>query len=97
MLSADTLVHVTPGIASAVTGGETTVLDPATGQYFGFEDVGARIWALLGSPISVEDLAATLHAEYEVPADECYADVLAFTEELVARGLVRVVRASGAA
>ncbi len=91
MLTDATVLRVVPGIASAEVDGETTVLDPRTGLYFGLEDVSARIWALLAAPIAVGALVGVLRAEYEVSAEACRADVLAFADELLARGLIEIV------
>ena len=67
--------------------GEIIILGMRDGAYFGATDTAARIWALLQTPQRLDAVVETLTREYNVPADRCAADVLAFAEELVARGL----------
>ncbi|MFA6167279.1 MAG: PqqD family protein [Gemmatimonadaceae bacterium] len=67
---------------------EVVILGMKEGMYFSVSGVAARVWALLQTPRRLEDIVVTLTSEYDVPADECTADVLAFVEELAARGLV---------
>jgi hypothetical protein len=69
-------------------GGETVLLDTASGSYFGLNEVGARIWALLTGGENVASTLATLEAEYDAPAEKLRADLLALVEELVASGLL---------
>lgn len=91
MIDRTTILRVSPHVAHAEVDGETTVLDPRSGQYVGLEDVGARIWAALSAPASIEAVIVALRAEYDVDDAECAADVLAFVDELLARGLVEVL------
>lgn len=67
---------------------EVVILGMKEGMYFSVSAVAARIWALLQTPRRLGDVVATLMSEYDVPADACTAEVLAFVEELAARGLV---------
>ena len=59
---------------------ETIVVDPRTREVHLLNDTAARIWELLASARSIDDLAATLADEYDAPADELRAGV----EELLA-------------
>lgn len=67
---------------------EVVILGMKEGTYFSVSAVAARIWALLQTPRRLSDVVATLTSEYDVPVDQCTEDVLAFVEELAARGLV---------
>ncbi len=67
---------------------EVVILGMREGMYFSVSAVAARIWALLQTPRRLADVVATLTSEYDGPADECTAEVLAFVEDLAARGLV---------
>lgn len=83
----DTLV-VSQNQVSADLSGEVVILGMKEGAYFGVDEAGARIWALLQTPRRLDDVVAMLVTEYDVPADQCAAEVLAFAEDLVGRGLV---------
>jgi hypothetical protein len=87
-LTLDDTVVVSDNQVSADLSGEVVILGMKEGAYFGVEQAGARIWALLQAPCRLRDVVETLVAEYEVPAEQCAADVLAFVEDLAERGLV---------
>src|SRR5512133_79132 len=87
-LSLDDTFVVSNDQVAADLAEEVVILGMKEGAYFSVSAVAARIWALLQTPRRLADVVATLTAEYDVPADECAADVLAFAEELAARGLV---------
>lgn len=72
---------------AAEVDGELVMLDPATSRYFGLADTGMRIWQLLEEPRSVDDLVATLVAEYEVEPEQCTDEVMAFLDQLEQAGL----------
>jgi hypothetical protein len=63
------------------------------GEYYGLAATGKRIWELLAAPITFGDLCATLVREYEVDAETCAHDVLAFVGELASEGLVEAAAA----
>jgi hypothetical protein len=69
---------------------EAVLLDPKSGVYFGMDPVGARIWQLLATHELLSDIARTLGAEYDVPADQCAADLVRLVIDLDAHGLVTV-------
>jgi hypothetical protein len=70
--------------------GESVLLDVASGSYFGLDEVGTRIWALLVAGEPLDRIVAALAAEYDAPADRLRADLLALVEELHASKLVLV-------
>jgi PqqD family protein of HPr-rel-A system len=59
---------------------ETIVVDPRSREVHLLNDTAARIWELLASPHSLDELAATLAEEYDAPAGELRAGV----EEVIA-------------
>ena len=67
---------------------EAVILNLDSGVYYGLDAVGARIWNLIQSPISVAEIQRILLDEYDVDADQCERDVLALIERLVAEGLI---------
>ncbi|MCA9572069.1 MAG: PqqD family protein [Myxococcales bacterium] len=85
-----TRYHRAQGVASADLGGETTLMEPTTGVYFGLDRVGAEVWSLLEGR-TLDELVERLVAEYDVEPDRCRADVLELLEALEAKRLVRSV------
>lgn len=73
---------------AADLGGEVVILGMTEGAYFSVSAVAERIWALLQTPRVLADVVGSLVEEYDVARDECAREVLAFAEELRARGLV---------
>jgi hypothetical protein len=87
-LTLDDTVTVSDHQVSADLSGEVVILGMKEGAYFAVDGAGARIWELLQTSHRLGDVVAALTAEYAVSGDECTADVLAFVEDLVQRGLV---------
>ena len=54
-------------------------------------DVGARVWGLLETPQSLQDIVAVLSDEYDAPDDAITRDVVELLDELRAAGLVRFI------
>jgi Coenzyme PQQ synthesis protein D (PqqD) len=69
--------------------GETVMMSIELGEYFGFNPVASRIWKLLDTPKSLQQLSLQLQAEYEVDDKQCQEDVQKFMAELVHLGIVR--------
>ncbi|HKX29751.1 MAG TPA: PqqD family protein [Blastocatellia bacterium] len=70
--------------------GECVLLNMATEQYYGLDDVGTRIWQLLseyGKPVAVLE---QLRQHYRVDEGTLRRDLGAFIAELQAEGLVKV-------
>ena len=70
---------------------ETVMMDIDQGRYFGLNDTGTRIWALLAQPVVIRDLCDQLAAEFDVPPEQCKQEVLDFLGRLSTRGLLQVL------
>jgi len=68
-----------PGIPFQRLEEETVVVDPSRREVHLLNDTAARIWELLSTPHSVEQLVAELDEEYDAPPEELRSAV----EELV--------------
>ena len=68
--------------------GEAVLLATETGKYFGFNEVGTRLWALLQLHGDVDAVCHALLAEYDVPEARLREDVMRFVGALADRGLV---------
>jgi hypothetical protein len=69
---------------------ETILMSIEKGAYYGMEETARRIWEFIESPHTVGDLCRQLVGEYDVEADVCRQDVIAFLEELRVEGLIVV-------
>jgi hypothetical protein len=58
------------------------LVDPRGQRFFGLEGVGARIWEILVTPQTIEEIVTLLLREYDVAADVLLKDVDAFMRRL---------------
>jgi Coenzyme PQQ synthesis protein D (PqqD) len=75
-------------------GDEAVVLDLNSGTYYGLDDLGARIWTLIEQPVSLATLREAIMSEYEVDAETCERDLVAFLNKMQVAGLIDVGDAS---
>ena len=80
-----------PTALSTRVEGESIVLSRSKGLYVAIQGSGDRIWQLLATETSVDDVIHTIQNEFDVDADQCTRDVLAFIQELADLSLVRLV------
>jgi hypothetical protein len=93
-VSRSTTVAAMPELLVAEFSGEFVILNLRDGVYYGLEDVGARVWALLQSPISIGQIVEALVSEYDVDAARCECDVRALVDDLLSRQLVEIRQGS---
>jgi hypothetical protein len=89
-LLSSTLIIPSSQATSCEVAGETVILDAASGQYFALNPVGTAVWQHLQTPCTISQLCEKLCAEYEVPLEQCEADVSVLVEQLAAQGLVKL-------
>ena len=83
-------VVVTADQLSTRLGGEIVILGLRDSVYYGLSDVGARIWDLIQTPRTVDEILSALVAEYEVAAADAAAGLDRLLRELETRGLVAI-------
>ncbi len=86
----DTIVRVSPDTLFREVGGEMVLLDLRSEHYFGLDAVGAEIWSLLESGLTVGETIERMLTEYEVEEDQIEADVLRLVRDLVDASLIEV-------
>ena len=70
--------------------GESVLLDLVSGEYYGLNEAGTRIWTLLVGGAGPAEVLASLRREYDVDEAVLHRDLLELLEELRGRGLVRI-------
>jgi len=88
--SKDTIVVVASEILSNKLSDEEAILNLKNSVYYGLDPVGARIWALIQKPISVDDILNTLLQEYDVERDLCLRDIQDLLGKLASEDLIVV-------
>ena len=87
-ISDDRVYTVSKDVLFQEVSGETVLLDLASEQYFGLDEVGTRIWALLNEGRSVGEMVETLLGEYAVGREQLEADVRELLGALMDAGLI---------
>jgi len=71
-------------------GEEVVILDLASGNYFGLDPVGARIWRLLTEGKLPTEIRDILLEEYDVSHEQLEQDIGRLINELSAKGLLKL-------
>jgi len=90
MLANSSVISATKNQVSSELAGEAVILDFKSGTYFGLNEVGASVWALLQKPSTVSEVRDSLLAEYDVEAEQCDRELMALLEDLATAGLIEV-------
>ena len=77
-----------PHVVAAAQGGRTVLLDVERGRYYTLDEVGGRIWALLGEGAPREEIVDALRREYDVEVARVEADLAGLLGQLREAGLV---------
>jgi hypothetical protein len=89
-ITVESVVTATKEQISADLQGEAVVLDLTKDVYYGLDEVGARIWALIREPRKVSEIRDAIVAEYDVDQETCQRDLIGFLHSLEGEGLVVV-------
>ena len=86
----DLSISVPKGVLFQDLGEEVVLLEVESGQYYGLNAVGARMWSLLQQGQPVSQVLSTLHEEYEASEEQLSADLKQFLIQLQSKGLIEV-------
>ena len=86
----DQKVTISPEVLFQEVSGEIVLLDLASESYFGLDEIGARIWALLNEEKTVGQIVEILLEEYEVDRARLERDVNELLENLLEAGLIKM-------
>ena len=70
--------------------GGVVLLDIESGEYYGLNEVGSRIWALLQEERSPIEILSTLRSEYGVPEEILRSDIQQFLHHLQTNGIIQI-------
>ena len=71
-------------------GGESVFLNLKSERYFGLDEVGPRMWAVVTSSESIQSAYEALLTEYEVDPEVLRRDLSDLLDKLVEHGLVEI-------
>jgi len=89
-LSRDTRFSISSDVLFQEVSGESVLLDLASENYFGLNEIGTRIWTLLNEKKDVGEIICALMSEYEVKQVELEKDVDDLLTSLLEGGLITV-------
>ena len=88
----DDRFDVSDEVVAREVGGETVLLNLATGTYFGLDAVGACVWQVLEEDGgTLADACNVIAGKYDVAREELERDVLDLAADLVENGLLSKV------
>ncbi|MBD0379748.1 lasso peptide biosynthesis PqqD family chaperone [Paenibacillus sedimenti] len=70
--------------------GEKVMLSIKSGKYYNLGSTGGRIWELIETPATLQQIVETLSAEYEIEASVCEEQVRTFLTSLSKEGLIQI-------
>jgi hypothetical protein len=84
-------IHAVEDAISTTIDDEAVLLNTESGEYYGMNPVGTRIWELLEEPCDVATIEDTISGEFDVPPEECTDDIATFLSSLETEHLIEVV------
>lgn len=89
-LNLSTKLTINPNTVAADLDGGVVIMGHQQEQYYALNEVGGRIWQLIPTGLSLEEIQGVLLAEYDAPAEELWQDVLLLVSDLLQEGLISV-------
>ena len=86
-----------PQVMAETIGGETIIVNLATGHYFNLQGRGVEIWEGLAQGESVPTVVARLKALYDAPEGEIEGSVSQLVDDLLNEELIVLADANGSA
>lgn len=83
------LVVQSEGYLVSEMNGEKVMLSIENGKYYNLGHIGGRVWELIESPTSIQDVVDRLVTEYVIEPEDCKRQVRQFLGQLQAEGLVQ--------
>lgn len=77
------------GVVGTRQGDTTVLLDVNRGMYYTLNEVGGRIWELLGEGVAVPAIVERLQEEYDVAAETLVTDATGLIDRLLRVKLIR--------
>lgn len=84
-----TALAIVPGVREVTSEDGAVLLDIEQGICFSLNPVGLKIWDLLKTKTSLDQIVDALTAEFPVPREQLRSDALEFIDALRAKHLLR--------
>jgi hypothetical protein len=90
MISLQSRISIPSDVLFHEVDGQAVILNLESGQYYGLDETGSRMWALLAEHGQLELVYQNLLEEYNVEPEQLQGDLLKLMDELASQGLVKV-------
>lgn len=70
---------------------EGVILSLTNGKYYGVNEVGASIWAVIQNPATFNSIYSSVMEEYDVESDICRQEILEFLKKMSEEDLVEIL------
>ena len=89
-LSLTSRVRINDDVLFQELQGEAVLLNLKTGVYLGLDEVGTRVWQLMGQHEVLSGLLERMLQEYDVAEERCSQDLLDLVAKMEEQGLVTI-------
>lgn len=79
-----------PGQLSTDLGNEMVIFNTQNEKYYGLNDVGTRVWALIQEPRTIDEIVGIVAKEYEVEPERFERDLTKLLQDLQSANLVEI-------
>lgn len=90
-INLNSIIKRNPELVSTEVDGERVMMSVDSGEYFGLDPVGSRIWELIENPIRVDSLLDLLIDEFDVSKEQCESDTFEFLNELRDKNILLII------
>ena len=87
-MNLDQTINLSPDVISQEVSGETVLMDLESENYYGLDEVGTRIWQLIGQTNDLRVIYQTLLQEYEVKEERLLQDLDVLLGQIAGLGLI---------
>ncbi|MFW5886210.1 MAG: lasso peptide biosynthesis PqqD family chaperone [Bacteroidota bacterium] len=89
-INLETRIKRKEGLIEGNVDNEVLLLSIDSGKYYGLDDIGTRIWEMLGKPMKIVDIVAVLQKEYNVDEQICREETLEYLDELLLNEIISI-------
>ena len=82
-------VRISEDVVFRELDGEAVLLNLDSGIYFGLNEVGTRIWTVLGQDGALQSVFDAMKQQYDVVPERLEKDLLELVEQMHSKGLVQ--------
>lgn len=94
-ITVDSKVVASDSQMSSDLAGEAVILNLANDNYYGLNEVGARVWKLIRErALTAQEICEVLQEDYEVSQEQCQQEVVALLRDMQDHNLIKIAGGS---